>query len=260
MFIAKVQLSLLFFFGNDIILSLVDALKKCCQPASRGTVSKSALVITRRALRKLVDGDVLQLKTGRIPTTHGQETVKRYVTLKYKTELESDKNLSESEASRRGESQHHSLAIPEPANGQPEEVGSYIRLAWGPHDPQTDYEKAIDLFISDPLLKEASYVRWTVMLASEEGVFKPYHYNDIDVVRIRFSLDAMRPWRGGIATWLGELKNLKTLHLDVNSKGFLLTMGLLVYYGRSARCRPLDSQPRRSQLRQSLSLFVVPPD
>ncbi|KAK3955430.1 hypothetical protein QBC32DRAFT_311063 [Pseudoneurospora amorphoporcata] len=69
---------------------------------------------------------------------------------------------------------------------------------------------------ADPLLKEASHVRWTVMLASDEGVFRPYHHDDIDVVRIRFSPDAMRPWRGGITTWLGELKNLKTLHLDVN--------------------------------------------
>ncbi|KAJ4411345.1 translational activator of GCN4 [Neurospora sp. IMI 360204] len=44
-------------FGKDLTLSLAEALEKCCQPSSRGTVSKSALVITRRALRKLVAGD-----------------------------------------------------------------------------------------------------------------------------------------------------------------------------------------------------------
>lgn len=44
-------------FGKDLTLSLAEALEKCCQPASRGTVSKSALVITRRGLRKLVAGD-----------------------------------------------------------------------------------------------------------------------------------------------------------------------------------------------------------
>ncbi|KAK3485126.1 armadillo-type protein [Neurospora crassa] len=44
-------------FGKDLTLSLAEVLEKCCQPASRGTVSKSALVITRRGLRKLAAGD-----------------------------------------------------------------------------------------------------------------------------------------------------------------------------------------------------------
>ena len=41
-------------FGNDIILADADALEKCLQPGSRGTVGKSALVIARRGFRKLV--------------------------------------------------------------------------------------------------------------------------------------------------------------------------------------------------------------
>ncbi|EGZ68825.1 ARM repeat-containing protein [Neurospora tetrasperma FGSC 2509] len=44
-------------FGKDLTLSLAEVLEKCCQPTSRGTVSKSALVITRRGLRKLAAGD-----------------------------------------------------------------------------------------------------------------------------------------------------------------------------------------------------------
>ncbi|KAK3316997.1 armadillo-type protein [Apodospora peruviana] len=43
-------------FGNDIILAQADALDKCRQPDSRGTVGRSALVITRRGFRKLVSG------------------------------------------------------------------------------------------------------------------------------------------------------------------------------------------------------------
>lgn len=50
-------------FGNDIILSNADALEKCLQPPSRGSVGHSALVITRRGFRKLVALDAAQEKT-----------------------------------------------------------------------------------------------------------------------------------------------------------------------------------------------------
>ncbi|KAK5659076.1 hypothetical protein OQA88_1165 [Cercophora sp. LCS_1] len=43
--------------GNDIILANADVLERCLQPASRGSVGQSALVITRRGFRKLVSRD-----------------------------------------------------------------------------------------------------------------------------------------------------------------------------------------------------------
>lgn len=44
-------------FGKDILLALADGLEKCLQPTSKGTVGNSALVITRRSLRKLASAD-----------------------------------------------------------------------------------------------------------------------------------------------------------------------------------------------------------
>ncbi|KAL2017946.1 hypothetical protein VTK56DRAFT_1538 [Thermocarpiscus australiensis] len=44
-------------FGNDIVLANSDALEKCLQPTTRSSVGNSALVITRRGLRKLVSTD-----------------------------------------------------------------------------------------------------------------------------------------------------------------------------------------------------------
>lgn len=41
-------------FGNDIILADADALEKCLQPEARGGIPHSALVTTRRGIRKLV--------------------------------------------------------------------------------------------------------------------------------------------------------------------------------------------------------------
>ncbi|KAB5571790.1 armadillo-type protein [Coniochaeta sp. 2T2.1] len=41
-------------FGNDIILADADALEKCLQPEAKGGIPRSALVITRRGIRKLV--------------------------------------------------------------------------------------------------------------------------------------------------------------------------------------------------------------
>ncbi|KAH6842283.1 armadillo-type protein [Chaetomium sp. MPI-CAGE-AT-0009] len=44
-------------FGKDIILATADGLDKCLQPTAKGTVGTSALVITRRGLRKLALAD-----------------------------------------------------------------------------------------------------------------------------------------------------------------------------------------------------------
>lgn len=44
-------------FGKDIILATADGLDKCLQPTAKGTVGSSALVITRRGLRKLASAD-----------------------------------------------------------------------------------------------------------------------------------------------------------------------------------------------------------
>lgn len=41
-------------FGKDILGAAADALDKCCSPASRSSVAHSALVVTRRGLRKLI--------------------------------------------------------------------------------------------------------------------------------------------------------------------------------------------------------------
>ncbi|KAK3488109.1 uncharacterized protein B0T23DRAFT_407292 [Neurospora hispaniola] len=72
----------------------------------------------------------------------------------------------------------------------------------------TGYERAVDLIISEPVLRDARYTRWTVMLTRDEarGVLFP----------IRFSLNALRPCRGGLNSWLRRLKNLGTIHLEVN--------------------------------------------
>ncbi|KAH6617568.1 armadillo-type protein [Chaetomium tenue] len=44
-------------FGKDVILATADGLDKCLQPTAKGTVGSSALVITRRGLRKLASVD-----------------------------------------------------------------------------------------------------------------------------------------------------------------------------------------------------------
>lgn len=41
-------------FGNDLLLADADALEKCLQPEAKGGIPRSALVITRRGIRKLV--------------------------------------------------------------------------------------------------------------------------------------------------------------------------------------------------------------
>lgn len=43
--------------GKDIVLATADGLEKCLQPTSKSTVGHSALVITRRGLRKLASAD-----------------------------------------------------------------------------------------------------------------------------------------------------------------------------------------------------------
>ncbi|KAK4154050.1 hypothetical protein C8A00DRAFT_33156 [Chaetomidium leptoderma] len=44
-------------FGKDIILATADGLEKCLQPTAKHTLCSSALVITRRGLRKLASAD-----------------------------------------------------------------------------------------------------------------------------------------------------------------------------------------------------------
>jgi hypothetical protein len=44
-------------FGKDIILATADSLEKCLQPVAKSTIGSSALVITRRGLRKLALAD-----------------------------------------------------------------------------------------------------------------------------------------------------------------------------------------------------------
>ncbi|KAL2261667.1 hypothetical protein VTK26DRAFT_3659 [Humicola hyalothermophila] len=44
-------------FGKDVVLATADGLEKCVRPTSRGTIGHSALVITRRGLRKLASAD-----------------------------------------------------------------------------------------------------------------------------------------------------------------------------------------------------------
>jgi hypothetical protein len=44
-------------FGKDILLASADGLEKCLQPTAKSTLGNSALVITRRGLRKLASAD-----------------------------------------------------------------------------------------------------------------------------------------------------------------------------------------------------------
>ncbi|AEO64735.1 translational activator GCN1 [Thermothielavioides terrestris NRRL 8126] len=50
-------------FGKDIVLATADGLEKCLQPTARSTIGSSALVITRRGLRKLVSADQKAVET-----------------------------------------------------------------------------------------------------------------------------------------------------------------------------------------------------
>ncbi|KAK3395245.1 armadillo-type protein [Podospora didyma] len=72
-------------FGNDILLADADALEKCLQPTSRGTVGNSALVITRRGLRKLVSDDnretVITTAIQTLATKGSQPTAKNAILL-----------------------------------------------------------------------------------------------------------------------------------------------------------------------------------
>jgi hypothetical protein len=44
-------------FGKDVILASADSLERCMQPTAKSTLGSSALVISRRGLRKLVSAD-----------------------------------------------------------------------------------------------------------------------------------------------------------------------------------------------------------
>ena len=88
---------------------------------------------------------------------------------------------------------------------------------WPPAGPYTDYERIIDLIKTQPVLRRAKHVRWTVMLASDEGVINPHHHRHVNRTRIRFSPSPIRQYVPGVQYWIRDhLKDLETLHLDVN--------------------------------------------
>ena len=91
---------------------------------------------------------------------------------------------------------------------------------WPAGGPHTNYERAVNLVINSPVFLAARHARWTVMLASDEGVMFPHHYKAVNRTRQRFSPgpDALRPYRGGVNSWLRDLEHLETIHLDVDYK------------------------------------------
>lgn len=69
-------------FGKDIILATADGLEKCLQPTAKGTIGSSALVITRRALRKLASADQKAIEAAvQLLTAKGSQPTAKYAAL-----------------------------------------------------------------------------------------------------------------------------------------------------------------------------------
>ncbi|AEO59390.1 hypothetical protein MYCTH_2307636 [Thermothelomyces thermophilus ATCC 42464] len=69
-------------FGKDIILATADGLEKCLQPTAKGTIGSSALVITRRALRKLAAADQKAIDAAvQLLTAKGSQPAAKYAVL-----------------------------------------------------------------------------------------------------------------------------------------------------------------------------------
>ncbi|KAK3398586.1 hypothetical protein B0T20DRAFT_453318 [Sordaria brevicollis] len=97
-----------------------------------------------------------------------------------------------------------------------------IQQDWStPGGPFTDYERMINLIGNKAVFREARHVRMTVYPGSDEVVWYPYSHKELNLAHQRFSpQDGMRPFCASISnSWLADdLKNLETLHMDVNYK------------------------------------------
>ncbi|KAJ9156651.1 Translational activator GCN1 [Pleurostoma richardsiae] len=115
-------------FGKDIVLASADALEKCVQPSSRGSVAHSALVVARRGFRKLIS----------VPETRGKAIHEAVHVLSAKGTQPTAKN-SIVLGVIAGVCSRNADAKPELAKQKPQYITFYVREIIGSKTPVPEH-------------------------------------------------------------------------------------------------------------------------